>query len=145
MYYVKFYYYNYHIMFKHDVLQFIMEGVPHYNTEGKLFVSQYFIFLGLVSTKCLRIVLMGYIRSLMRVLKQNFTSFRSMIGLHILQDIFVDITGHEIDWYDKEDGWTEERRKKIWNHNILSWDQYKYLVIRHLSQSQLLAIFPHCL
>ena len=68
-----------------------------------------------------------------------------MIGLHTLQDKFVDITGHEIDWYDKEDGWTEERRKKIWNHNILSWDQYKYLVIRHLSQSQLLAIFPHCL
>ena len=54
-------------------------------------------------------------------------------------------SGHEIDWYDKEVGWTEDRRKKIWKHNILSWDQYKSLVVRHLSQSQLLAIFPHCL
>ena len=70
---------------------------------------------------------MGYIRSLMRVLKQNFTSFRSMIGLHILQDIFVDITGHEIDWYDKEDGWTEDRRKKIWNTNIITLDQSENL------------------
>ena len=70
---------------------------------------------------------MGYIRSLMRVLKQNFTSFRSMIGLHILQDIFVDITGHEIDWYDKEDGWTEDRRKKIWYHNRLMLDQLEKL------------------
>ena len=50
-----------------------------------------------------------------------------MIGLHTLQDKFVDISGHEIDWYDKEDGWTEDRRKKIWNHNILTLDQYKNL------------------
>ena len=57
--------------------------------------------------------------------KQNFIFFRSMIGLRTLQDKFVDITGHEIDWYDKEDGWTEERRKKIWNHNILTLDAYK--------------------
>ena len=50
-----------------------------------------------------------------------------MIGLHILQDIFVDITGHEIDWYDKEDGWTEDRRKKIWNTNIITLDQSENL------------------
>ena len=50
-----------------------------------------------------------------------------MIGLPTLQDKFIDITGHEIDWYDKEDGWTEDRRKKIWNHNILTLDQYKNL------------------
>merc|ERR1712141_874078 len=54
-------------------------------------------------------------------------SFLSMIGLHILFDIFVDITGHQIDWYDKEDGWTEDRRKKIWNLNILTLDQWENL------------------
>ena len=70
---------------------------------------------------------MGYIRSLMRVLKKNFISFRSMIGLHTLQDKFIDITGHEIDWYDKEDGWTEDRRKKIWYHNRLMLDQLEKL------------------
>ena len=46
-----------------------------------------------------------------------------MIGLHTLQDNFVDISGHEIDWYDEEDGWTEDRRKKIWYHNRLMLDQ----------------------
>ena len=50
-----------------------------------------------------------------------------MIGLPTLLDKFIDITGHEIDWHDKEDGWTEERRKKIWNHNLLMLDQLKKL------------------
>ena len=50
-----------------------------------------------------------------------------MIGLHTLQDNFVDISGHEIDWYDEEDGWTEDRRKKIWYHNRLMLDQLEKL------------------
>ena len=53
--------------------------------------------------------------------------FRSMIGLPTLLDKFIDITGHEIDWYDKEDGWTEDRRKKIWYHNRLMLDQLEKL------------------
>ena len=50
-----------------------------------------------------------------------------MIGLPNLLDKFIDITGHEIDWHDREDGWTEDRRKKIWNHNLLMIDQLKKL------------------
>ena len=53
--------------------------------------------------------------------------FRSMIGLPTLLDKFIDITGHEIDWHDREDGWTEDRRNKIWNHNLLMMDQLKKL------------------
>ena len=42
-------------------------------------------------------------------------------------DKFVDISGHEIDWHDKEDGWDLDRRKRIWNHNLLMVDQLKKL------------------
>ena len=44
-----------------------------------------------------------------------------------MQDKFIDITGYEIDWHDREDGWTEDRRKRIWNHNLLMMDQRKKL------------------
>ena len=44
-----------------------------------------------------------------------------------MQDKFIDITGYEIDWHDREDGWTEDRRKRVWNHNILMMDQRKKL------------------
>ena len=53
--------------------------------------------------------------------------FRSMIGLPTLLDKFIDITGHEINWHDREDGWTEDRRNKIWSHNLLMMDQLKKL------------------
>ena len=53
--------------------------------------------------------------------------FRSMIGLPTLLDKFIDITGHEIDWHNREDGWTEDRRKKIWYHNRLMLDQLEKL------------------
>ena len=52
---------------------------------------------------------------------------RSMVGLPNLLDKFIDITGHEIDWHDRDDGWTDDRRKKIWNHNLLMIDQLKKL------------------
>ena len=35
--------------------------------------------------------------------------FRSMIGLPTLLDKFIDITGHEINWHDREMGWTGNR------------------------------------
>ena len=44
-----------------------------------------------------------------------------------MQDKFIDITGYEIDWHDREDGWTEDRRKRVWNHNLLMMDQRKKL------------------
>ena len=44
-----------------------------------------------------------------------------------MQDKFIDITGYEIDWHDREDGWTEDRRKRVWNHNLLMMDQQKKL------------------
>ena len=59
--------------------------------------------------------------------KQNLIILRSMIGLPNLLDKFIDITGHEIDWHDREDGWTEDRRKKIWSHNLSMIDQLKKL------------------
>ena len=49
------------------------------------------------------------------------------MGLNTLQDKFIDITGHQIDWHDKEDGWTEERRQKVWKYKFLMLDQYKNL------------------
>ena len=57
----------------------------------------------------------------------KFHDFRSIIGLPTLLDKFIDITGHEIDWHDREDGWTEDRRKKIWYHNRLMLDQLEKL------------------
>ena len=50
-----------------------------------------------------------------------------MIGLPNLLDKFIDITGYEIDWHDRENGWTEDRRKRVWNHNLLMMDQRKKL------------------
>ena len=44
-----------------------------------------------------------------------------------MQDKFIDITGYEIDWHDREDGWTEDRRKRVWNQNLLMMDQRKKL------------------
>ena len=44
-----------------------------------------------------------------------------------MQDKFIDITGYEIDWHDRENGWTEDRRKRVWNHNLLMMDQRKKL------------------
>ena len=44
-----------------------------------------------------------------------------------MQDKFIDITGYEIDWHDREDGWTEDRRKRGRSHNLLMMDQQKKL------------------
>ena len=68
---------------------------------------------------------MGY--NVHTILKQNLIIFRSMIGLPTLLNKFIDIAGHEIDWHDKEDGWTEDRRKKVWIYNQLMLDQSKKL------------------
>ena len=37
------------------------------------------------------------------------------------------ITGHQIDWYNKEDGWTEERRQQIWIQKSLVLNQFENL------------------
>ena len=37
------------------------------------------------------------------------------------------ITGHQIDWYNKEDGWTEERRQQIWRQKSLVLNQFENL------------------
>ena len=44
-----------------------------------------------------------------------------------LQDdrYLVDITGHQIDWYNSEDGWTDQRRHNVLRANNLMMENIK--------------------
>ena len=41
------------------------------------------------------------------------------------QENFIDITGHQIDWYNSEEGWTDQRRHNVLTANDLMMEQFK--------------------
>ena len=41
------------------------------------------------------------------------------------QEYFIDITGHQIDWYNSEDGWTDLRRHSILRANHVMMESIK--------------------
>ena len=41
------------------------------------------------------------------------------------KEYLIDITGHQIDWYNSEDGWTEQRRHNALRENNLMMENIK--------------------
>ena len=50
---------------------------------------------------------------------------QNQINIPIQQENFIDITGHQIDWYNSEEGWTDQRRHNVLIANVLMMEQFK--------------------
>ena len=50
---------------------------------------------------------------------------QNQINNPIQQENLIDITGHQIDWYNSEEGWTDQRRHNVLIANDLMMKQFK--------------------
>ena len=50
---------------------------------------------------------------------------KDQINNPIQQENLIDITGHPIDWYNSEEGWTDQRRHNVLIANDLMMEQFK--------------------
>ena len=50
---------------------------------------------------------------------------KDQINNPIQQENLIDITGHKIDWYNSEEGWTDQRRHNVLIANDLMMEQFK--------------------